>query len=635
MKTNNTLLLYTLFLFASAVTLISCSKENENNTVNEDNQIWKVSIKASPADQTRAISVGGNDGRTLYFNWDDGDAVEVLKSGASVGSLTADKSAGNTAFATLDGTLTGTFSVNDEVKLYYHTATLDYTGQVGTLAGVSTDKSYLEATSTVKSVDGSGGFLAMTDAAFRPMQAYLDLTFTDGSSRPLNISSLEIWAEGGKLVKTKAIDGTTTYATEAEPLIVTPASATNKFFLALRDENGAANKYHFKATVGGYTFTYEGNKNLEYGHFYGGDVAMAISGVKSMPLTIEAKVDDVDVRFDSEKTIEYSIDGGATWTPYKKSGLFFEVMVTLDKAGDKVMLRGENDTYDGSNIILWEDCYVYGNIMSLISPTGYASLTTLTGDSTFEGLFSGSKVYSHPVVPLILPATTLTESCYLNMFQSTNITTAPDLPATALAANCYEGMFSGCKSLATAPELPATTLAKSCYQEMFYGCESLTTTPDLAATNLAESCYEDMFNVCLNLTTAPSILPATTLAPRCYSAMFYGCKELTSAPILPAESLTSFCYSVMFNGCTKLTSIVCLAKDKLDEPDWSFYEWTGFVTTGTLYINPDLVLDAPATFPSALPYPWDWTRNDDYLTGDEFGVVPHGWTVQKYVPAIP
>ena len=36
-------------------------------------------------------------------------------------------------------------------------------------------------------------------------------------------------------------------------------------------------------------------------------------------------------------------------------------------------------------------------------------------------------------------------------------------------------MFNGCTALTTAPELPATTLANSCYQNMFSGCYNLNT----------------------------------------------------------------------------------------------------------------------------------------------------------------
>ena len=277
MKTKT--LFYTLSLLTIVFTMTACSNEDDAAVKSGDNtnvRTWQVSINAGPA-QTRAISVGGNDGQTLYYNWDAYDVVEVVKGGASVGTLHANVSEGNSAYAKLDGTLTGTFSVGETVTLYYHTAELDYTEQVGTLAGVSTNKSYLTATSTVKSVDGDNKFLSMSDAAFTPMQDYLELSFTDGN-KPINVKSLEIWAEDGKLVKTKAIDGTTTYASEASPLVITPATATNKLFLALRDENGATNKYHFKVTASnGLIYKYEDYKRLENGFFYKGSVTMTVS----------------------------------------------------------------------------------------------------------------------------------------------------------------------------------------------------------------------------------------------------------------------------------------------------------------------------------------------------------------------
>ena len=48
------------------------------------------------------------------------------------------------------------------------------------------------------------------------------------------------------------------------------------------------------------------------------------------------------------------------------------------------------------------------------------------------------------------------------------------LPATTLADYCYRQMFYGCTSLTSAPEFPATTLADYCYDSMFYGCTNLT-----------------------------------------------------------------------------------------------------------------------------------------------------------------
>ena len=172
--------------------------------------------------------------------------------------------------------------------------------------------------------------------------------------------------------------------------------------------------------------------------------------------------------------------------------------------------------------------------------------------------------YSNKIVDasnLKLPATTLAESCYYQMFSDcTSLTKAPDLPATTLAEYCYYQMFYNCKSLTKAPELPATTLANKCYYLMFSGCESLTTAPDLSATTLANYCYQAMFSGCTSLTTAPK-LPANTLANFCYYSMFSGCTSLTKAPDLPAKTLANGCYSYMFKNCSSLNYIKMLATD--------------------------------------------------------------------------
>jgi hypothetical protein len=100
-------------------------------------------------------------------------------------------------------------------------------------------------------------------------------------------------------------------------------------------------------------------------------------------------------------------------------------------------------------------------------------------------------------------------------------------------------MFSNCTSLTTAPKLPATTLAESCYVELFKGCTSLVTAPELPATTLAPCCYENMFWDCTSLVTAPE-LPATTLKRYCYSKMFYNCSKLNKITCLATNYNTIY-----------------------------------------------------------------------------------------------
>ena len=271
-------LFYPLSIAMAAMTMTACSSDDDAAVEAGVTGTFQVSINVGPAAQTRAISVGGNDGHTLYTNWDKNDEVQVVKEGATTiaGTLTANVSAGNSAYAKLTGELTGTFAVNDQVTLYYHSASLDYTGQKGTIADVSTSKSYLTATSTVKQIgqttgtvkDETNNYLVMSDAAYEAQQAYLDITFTDDAGHALAITKLEVWTSAGKLVKTAPLDGQTVYATDASPLTITPDAATDHFFLALRDEAGTSNTIYFKATTAGDTYIYRQNLELEYGEYY-------------------------------------------------------------------------------------------------------------------------------------------------------------------------------------------------------------------------------------------------------------------------------------------------------------------------------------------------------------------------------
>lgn len=175
-------------------------------------------------------------------------------------------------------------------------------------------------------------------------------------------------------------------------------------------------------------------------------------------------------------------------------------------AGDIVQFKGNNTSYCTTTYYV-QACqfggtatfYAYGNIMSLIYGDNFIGQNTLEENYTFVGLFRlMTGLTSHITHKLIMPTTTLTQSCYSNMFYGTNITTAPELPATNLATSCYLDMFSH-TPLISAPQLPATTLTQSCYNSMFSYCTNITTAPELPATTLVQNCYNYMFAHCSSL----------------------------------------------------------------------------------------------------------------------------------------
>ena len=272
-------------------------------------------------------------------------------------------------------------------------------------------------------------------------------------------------------------------------------------------------------------------------------------------LTFVAEADNLTIglAYAEDNVFQYSTDSGATW-----SDLTNNESTSSVNSGETILFKASGLTsypYTGIGVLTPSvNARVQGNIMSLVYGDNFARKTSLEIDSQFAALFwRATKLTS--AENLIMPATTLRQGCYSEMFNGcTSLTTAPALPATTLANSCYNAMFNGCTSLTTAPELPATTLAERCYSHMFASCTSLTTAPSvLPATTLAYYCYDNMFSGCTSLTTAPE-LPATTLTNECYRYMFNGCTSLTTAPELPATTLASGCYDYMFNGCTSLAT---------------------------------------------------------------------------------
>lgn len=380
---------------------------------------------------------------------------------------------------------------------------------------------------------------------------------------------------------------------------------------------------------------------------YGGEAPEPI--YSAIPLTFEViSAGTLNFRTNTSqaygKVVRYTMDAGETWTTITTTtGTTNAIQV---QPGDKVQFYGLNNSY-GTSSSAYNSFFgtgtdastatvkVYGNIMSLVSDTGFTTATTLNGENTsmFTGMFTGGGDKLVDASHLILPATTLANSCYQYMFSGcTSLTTAPELPATTLAQSCYQYMFRNCTSLTTAPELPATTLVSACYAGMFFGCTSLTTAPELPATSLATNCYADMFNGCTSLTTAPS-LPATTLAIACYSSMFYGCTSLTTAPVLPATTLANSCYSSMFHGCTSLTTVPELLATTLTNYCYDS------MFNGCRSLN---YIKCLATNISAADCLFNWVNRvastgtfvkaasmTSWPTGASG--IPSGWTVQDYV----
>lgn len=311
------------------------------------------------------------------------------------------------------------------------------------------------------------------------------------------------------------------------------------------------------------------------------DDVFDVVDASSTPLTLEF-IEKGEMTLTSELGVlemKYSKDGGKTFTKAEFKGRLGKYTCTIEvSVGDKISLYSLKGSSPLLKIGCTADCYVYGNIMSLVYSEDFKGKDTVPALAFIELFYENNHIRNHATKPLILPATNLGASCYSLMFAYSSIQIAPELPATTLSERCYEAMFK-CSDLQAAPQLPATELAELCYFEMFSGCEYLTSVPEQ--------------------------LPAETLVDGCYQQMFDGCGKITTAPVLYGKILVDNCYRFMFRNCKNLNSITCLAIDK-DGPtidaftkDWvkNVSDSGKFIKSADAYVGLWL-FDGPSCVPS-------------------------------------
>ena len=164
--------------------------------------------------------------------------------------------------------------------------------------------------------------------------------------------------------------------------------------------------------------------------------------------------------------IHFTINDGQEQTIAKNTAGAYDIQA---KKGDVVQLYSINTSLGGGavagtrggtraidegakyiNIRPSMKTEIFGNVMSLLKgKDNLEGADAIEANNAFYGLFAGAEnLVNNADRQLVLPATTLTEGC-------------------------YDNMFSGCKGIEKAPELPAPKLEKGCYSEMFFGCENL------------------------------------------------------------------------------------------------------------------------------------------------------------------
>lgn len=137
---------------------------------------------------------------------------------------------------------------------------------------------------------------------------------------------------------------------------------------------------------------------------------------------------------------------GVTWTAWSSS-----ISHTLANVGDRVYFRGVYsdvpDQWHYMNFTSNGLIKAGGNCQSFWCGDNDNWKTSLTVSINYAGFYL-FRNNTYLITPPVLPATTLKQSCYRQMFEGcTSLTTVPKLPATALTLQCYGNMFAGCTSL--------------------------------------------------------------------------------------------------------------------------------------------------------------------------------------------
>lgn len=197
------------------------------------------------------------------------------------------------------------------------------------------------------------------------------------------------------------------------------------------------------------------------------------------------------------------IDSGGTYDPSLEPELYVSnnpdfnnpIKCTLNQeyaisAGTTIYFKGDNpqgwtrNTESGLSDVpshyaikfIQGDIELHGNPMSLLD-NGSASLLQIPSDYCFAGLFEEN---SSIKTPCDLPAETLTEGCYKQMFKGCDNLRHPSgqqnewiLPAKVAPKYCYSKMFSGDSSLEQSPLVCAKEVNYGSCEEMFFNCDHL------------------------------------------------------------------------------------------------------------------------------------------------------------------
>lgn len=275
-----------VLLMASAVTFVSCSKDEEPTV---SGKTYTMTVNASKGDgATKHLTLSGS---TITATWLTTENVYVKKgSDWATGSLQPQTEGANT---TLKGELSNIdIEAGDNLTLQFpKSGNITYAGQMGTIADIAVNFDYATAAVTVATVDG-GNITTTADAAFENQQAIVKFTLlqSDHSALPSNPTALTINYGTGSVTLTDIPAATYTTNGDGVLYVALPGFSNQSVTLT--------------ATVGGDTYT----KTVSNITFVNGQYYTVTVGMKEL-LTLNIP-DEVDLGV-GHHNIYYT--DGETW----------------------------------------------------------------------------------------------------------------------------------------------------------------------------------------------------------------------------------------------------------------------------------------------------------------------------------
>lgn len=369
-----------LILAAIAGTaFVSCQKETNPEPTEPEltGKTYTLTVNATKAVGTKALAF---DGANLVTSWAATDKVKVCKHGSATAIGTLSPKTTGSASTSISGSITLTdVNVGDKLDLIFPDTNWTYEGQDGTLETISSSFDFARAEVTVSNISGSD--LTASAATFTNEQSLVKFTLSKSTEISLlDVQSLTISAASGKLVKSYAVSGDA-YTPVYGDIVITPAAATSEFYVALRNNSGAADTYTLTAIDNNnetYTFVKSG-VTFANGHYKSINVKMTketvVYTVVGSPIEVFGSYWDLD---DTANNMVKQADGTYRKT-YQLDGTKYPIEFKIVKNHS----FGSGSEWPSSNYYIDENDVTKGTLVITFDPSTSAVNGYIESEDTY------------------------------------------------------------------------------------------------------------------------------------------------------------------------------------------------------------------------------------------------------------